>query len=211
MTGIGTGVNGGFAEYCTVNAKQAYKLPDDLSFEAAMPQGDTVMIIGVGTIGMIMLQLAKTAGAATLILMEPIGQKREMVKKLGADITINPMNEDLDKMLEENGNKQIDKVIECVGLVDTMKTAIRYTGKGGTTMLFGLTDPDSEIPIKPFEIFKNEIIVKASFVNPYTQMRAVKLLASKAIDVASLITDIVSLENINNVFMTDKYKNSGKY
>ncbi len=182
MTGIGTGVNGGFAEYCTVNAKQAYKLPVGLSLKAAamaepvacclhgmdltnVSQGDTVMIIGGGTIGMIMLQLAKIAGAARLIMMEPIQSKRELSQKLGANITIDPMNENIEEILEINSIKQIDKVIECVGFVDTMKTAIKYTGKGGTTMLFGLTDPDSEMPIKPFEIFKNEITVKASFIN----------------------------------------------
>ena len=227
MIGIGTSVDGGFAEYCTVNSKQVYKIPDSLSFKAAamaepvaccvhgmdlthVAQGDTVLIIGGGTIGMIMLQLAKIAGAAKLIMMEPVKAKREMAKKLGANITIDPANESIDEILKDNSIKQIDKAIECVGLVETMKTAIKYTGKGGTAMLFGLTDPDREMSIKPFEIFKNEITVIASYINPYTQMRALNLLASEAIDIESLITDIVPLEKINDVFTTDKYKSSGK-
>jgi len=227
MIGIGTTVNGGFAEFCTVNAKQVYKIPDSLSLkEAAMAEpvacclhgmdlinmraGQTVMIIGGGTIGMIMLQLAKASGASTLIMIEPVESKRKMASKFGADITIDPFNDRIEEALAKAGVKQIDTTIECVGLVKTMNMAIDFTGKGGTAMLFGLTEPDSEMIIKPFDLFKREITVKASYINPYTQMRAINLLSSGIVDVNSLITDIVGLDNINDVFMTDKYKNSGK-
>lgn len=52
--------------------------------------GDTVAIIGGGMIGMIMLQLAKLSGAGKLILIEPVAEKRELAKKLGADLSIDP-------------------------------------------------------------------------------------------------------------------------
>ena len=91
-----------------------------------------------------------------------------------------------------------------------MKMAIEYTGNCGTAMLFGLTNPDSEMPVKPFDIFKKEISIKASFINPYTQKRALNILSSKKINVKKLITDIVPLDKINEVLETDKYKKSGK-
>lgn len=227
MIGIGTTVNGGFAEFCTVKEKQVYKLPDGLSFEeGAMAEpvaccihgmdltnvttGQTVMIIGGGTIGLIMLQLAKISGASTLILVEPVEAKRKLGIKLGADISIDPMNNNIEEVLNSLSIKAVDSVIECVGLKSTMLDTIKYVGKAGTAMMFGLTDPDCEIPVKPFDVFKKEISIKASFINPYTQQRAISLLASKRIDVKSLITDIVKLEDINNVFATDSYKGSGK-
>lgn len=227
MIGIGTTFNGGFAEYCTVNAKQAYKIPDNLSLEeAAMTEpvacclhgidlsnitpGQTVIIIGGGTIGMIMIQLVKISGASRIILVEPIEAKREIALELGVDIVVDPINESIDDVLKANSIKQIDTAIECVGLVKTMNMAIEYTGNCGTAMLFGLTNPDNEMSIKPFDIFKKEISIKASFINPYTQKRALDLLSSKKINVEKLITDIVPLSQINKVFESEKYKGSGK-
>ena len=227
MIGIGTTVDGGFAEYCTVKEKQVYKLPDGLSFEeGAMAEpvaccihgmdmtgvttGQTVMIIGGGTIGLIMLQLARISGASTLILVEPVEAKRKLGIKLGADIAIDPINQSVENVLNSFSIESVDAVIECVGLKNTMMDAIKYVGKGGTAMMFGLTDPACEIPLMPFDVFKREITIKASFINPYTQKRAVSLLGSHRIDVKSLITDVVKLEDINKVFVTDSYKGRGK-
>ena len=223
MIGIGTTVDGGFAEYCTVREKQVYKIPDGLSYqEAAMAEplacclhgmdltgimpGQTALIVGGGTIGLIMLQLAKISGAATLLLAEPVAAKRETAKKLGADIVYDPLSEDIDEIMRRHGIKGIDAGIECVGSKNTMRYTIDHTGKGGVAMLFGLTSPDTHMDILPFDIFKNEITIKASFINPYTQGRAVALLGQGKMDVASLITDEVQLDDIIDIFETEKFK-----
>lgn len=227
MIGIGTTVNGGFAEYCTMREKQVYKIPEHLSYsEAAMAEplacclhgmdlagvktGQAVLIVGGGTIGLIMLQLAKISGTAVVILAEPIAAKRETAKKLGADIVFDPLMEDIDEILSKNSIKTIDTGIECVGNINTMRYTIDHTGKGGVSMLFGLTSPDAKMELLPFDIFKNEITVKASFINPYTHARSVSLLGEKKVDVMSLITDKVRLDNINDIFKAGKYKSRGK-
>lgn len=227
MIGIGTTTHGGFAEFCTVHEKQIYKIGDSLSFEeGAMAEpvacclhgmdltgvktGDTAMLIGGGTIGLIMLQLAKLSGASTLIMVEPVQSKRDMALKLGADITIDPFNQNIEKVLKTHNINHIDAAIECVGHKGTMLDAIRYTGKGGTSMLFGLTNPSSEIPLYPFDVFKREISIKASFINPYTQKRAISLLESGKINVRDLITDKVQLKDINKVFEDKTYRTKGK-
>lgn len=227
MVGIGTTVDGGFSEYCTVREKQVYKIPDSLSFvEAAMTEpvgcclhgmdmtgistGDTCLIVGGGTIGLIMVQLAKLSGCAVIILAEPIASKRDKAKKLGADIAFDPLAEDINEILNANSIKTINKAIECVGTKDTMKYTIDHTGKGGVAMLFGLTNPGATMDILPFELFKNEITVKASFINPYTHGRALELLGRKKLDVLSLITDEVKLDDINEIFTSEKYKGRGK-
>ena len=172
--------------------------------------GDTVMVIGGGTIGQIMLQLARIRGASTLILVEPVGAKRELALKLGANLVIDPSREDTDEVLRKNAVKNVNATIECVGLRNTMMDAVRYAGKGATAMLFGLTDPDCRIPLAPFDLFKREVTVKASFINPYTYQRAVDLLRAKRIDISSLITDRVALGDIETVFTDDRYRKSGK-
>lgn len=227
MIGIGTTTDGGFAEYCTVNQKQVYKMGDEMSFEeGAMAEpiscclhgidlcgikaGDTAMVIGGGTIGQIMLQLARISGASTLILVEPIKEKRVLGLKLGADITIDPLTENVPDVLKKQLIQHVNVTIECVGLKSTMVDAIQYTGKGGTAMLFGLTDPACQIPLAPFDLFKREVSIKASFINPYTYQRAVNLLNSKKINVKDLITDTLPLSDIQRVFTDDTYRRSGK-
>ena len=227
MIGIGTTVHGGFAEYCCVPQSQVYKVAEKTSFEkAAMSEpvacclhgidmcdikvGETVMVIGGGMIGLIMLQLAKLSGAGKLVLLEPVAEKRVLGYKLGADLCIDPINEDVEAVLAEKNVGRISTVIECAGLPSTMKQAISLAGKKSTVMLFGLTRPNDEIPVKPFEIFKKEVVIKASFINPYTQRRAVDLIDSGKIDVSSMVYKKISLEELSAALMDGSLRSKGK-
>ncbi len=204
IIGIGTTVNGGFSEYAAVPESQVYKIADTTAFtEAAMCEpvacclhgidlchitpGDTVAVIGCGMIGMIMLQLAKISGAAKIIAIEPDRGKLEKAKELGADIVIDPLSENAEEVIKENGIDRVGVVIECVGRPGTMEEAIGIAGKKSTVMFFGLTAPDETISVKPFELFKKEIELKASYINPYTQGRALALIDGKKIDVSSMV------------------------
>lgn len=144
-------------------------------------------VIGAGMIGLLMVQLSKLAGASRVALLEPVEKKREMGKALGADVCIDPLSEDMEKRLEESGMTWIRTVIECAGLASTMEQAVRIAGKKGTVMLFGLTKPDAAISVKPFEIFRKELTLKASYINPCTQQRALQLIDSGRLDVESMV------------------------
>lgn len=228
MTGIGTGVNGGFAQYCTVPQSQVYKICDSTTYEmAAMAEpvaccihgidmcdvscGDTVAIIGGGMIGMIMLQLAKLSGASKLIMIEPVLEKHEIAKKLGADICIDPTKQSAAEFLAANGIDRVSTVIECVGKVETMNLAIQIAEKKSTVMMFGLTAPEDELKIKPFEIFQKEIVLKASFINPYTQKRAIELIDSGKLDVASFIYECAPLEKLPVILSDASLRRKGKF
>ena len=214
-----TGVtyDGGFAQFCKVKEEQVYTLKPDISFEegamceplgcclhgidrANIKTGDTVLIIGGGTIGLIMLQLARLAGAATIIISEPVAAKRKMAIDLGADYTVNPMEKTPFALMEEERIREINVTIECVGSAETMMDAFRYIGNGGQVLLFGLTAPDCEIPVKPYEIFQRELTVTASYVNPYTHGRAANLINTGKIRLSELISDRFSLDEINHAF-----------
>ena len=228
MTGIGTTVNGGFAEYCCVPASQVYKFAPDTDFaRAAMAEpvaccmhgidmceiacGDTVLIIGGGMIGMIMLQLAKLRGAGKLILLEPVEDKRALARSLGADLCIDPVRENVQEALDAHGVTRISTVIECVGLPKTMEQAISLAGKKSTVMLFGLTRPEDTLALKPFELFRKEITIKASFINPYTQRRAVDLIDSGKIDVSSMVHDKAPLERLPEILADAGLRAQGKF
>lgn len=227
IIGIGTTVNGGFAEYCCVPASQIYKVGNSLPFEAAamaepvsccihgidmcdISCSDTVLIIGGGMIGLIMLQLAKLRGASRLILIEPVESKRNTALKLGADICIDPTFENAADVLKKHGIKRISVVIECVGKPETMKNAIELAGKKSTVMLFGLSKPNEEIGIKPFDLFKKEITLKSSYINPYTQQRAVDLISSGKLDVSTPVYGIYPLEKLPDILKNKQLLSNGK-
>lgn len=228
MVGVGTTVNGGFAQYCSVNQKQVYPLADGTTFEeGAMTEpvscclhgidlceirpGSVVAVIGGGMIGLIMLQLAKLAGACTVILLEPVESKREVGRKLGADLCLDPLTQDVKAILAEHNLHRIETVIECVGMKSTIEQAISLAGKKSVVMMFGLTKPDEEVPIKPFELFQKEIVLKASFINPYTQTRALDLINTKKIDVSSMVYDTIPLEKLADVLAKPELRRNGKY
>ncbi len=228
MIGIGTTVDGGFSEYCVAPVSQVYKVNKSLTYEkAAMTEpvscclhgielcnikcGDTVAVIGCGMIGLLMLQLAKLSGAGKLIAIEPIKEKRLNALNLGADIVIDPINEDVKKVLEANESNQLDVVIECVGKTATIEQAIDIAGKYSTVMMFGLTEPEAKIAVKPFEIFKKEITLKSSFINPYTFPAAIKLIESGKIDVSSMIYKTARLSELPLILASPQKRAAGKY
>ncbi len=228
MIGYGTTVNGGFAEYCSVNQRQVYKLGDNTTFEqGAMTEpvacclhgmdmcnihpGSNVVVIGGGMIGLLMLQLSKLAGAARVALLEPVESKRVVAKKLGADILIDPINENVEEELKKAGMTWVNTVIECVGKTATIQQAIDIVGNKGTVMMFGLTKPDDTIAVKPFQIFQKEIELKSSFINPYTQKRALDLIDSGRLDVSSMVYAVESLENLADILSSPELRAKGKY
>ena len=228
MMGYGTTVNGGFAEYCAVDERQVYLLGENTTFEqGAMAEpvacclhgidmceiqpGQQVVIIGGGMIGLLMLQLAKLAGAAKVALLEPVENKREVGKKLGADICIDPMREDVKSRLAECGMNWVNVVIECVGRPSTIEQAIDIAGNKAVVMMFGLTKPDEQIAVKPFQIFQKELVLKASYINPYTQRRALDLINSGRLDVSSMVYEVCGLNELEDVLSRPEIRANGKY
>lgn len=228
IIGIGTTVDGGFAQYCAVPESQVYKIADTTTFEQAamcepvaccmhgvdmcdIKTDDTVVVIGCGMIGMIMLQLAKTSGAAKVIAIEPQSEKRALAEKLGADFCIDPTSQDVNDALTRHGINRVSKVIECVGRASTMEQAIDIAGKKSIVMFFGLTAPNDTVSIKPFEIFKKEIEIKASYINPYTQQRAIEMIDSNRIDISTPVYKTVPLDELPVILADKDLRRRGKF
>lgn len=227
IVGIGTTVDGGFAQYCVVPRSQIYTFSDSLPFtKAAMTEpvacclhgidmcdivpGDTVVIIGGGMIGLLMLQLSKLKGAAKTILLEPQEHKRQMALELGADYVFDPLAQDFNETWEKCNFKRVSTIIECVGKPSTMEQAISLAGQKSTIMLFGLTRPNDTISVKPFEVFKKELTIKASFINPYTQKRALALIENNRINVDKMIGEMIQVDELPSLLADKKRRAQGK-
>ncbi len=228
MIGYGTTVNGGFAEYCAVDERQIYLLGGHTTFEqGAMTEpvacclhgidqcgirpGHQVVVIGGGMIGLLMLQLARLAGAAKTALLEPVESKRQVGKALGADVCIDPLRQDAKEELKKAGFTWINTVIECVGRTSTVEQAIELADHQAVVMMFGLTKPDETIALKPFEVFRKELVLKASYINPYTQKRALDLIDSGRLDVSGMVCEVCGLERLEAVLSDPALRAKGKY
>lgn len=216
MQAVGVTMNGGFAEYSVVPKAQAFKLDDSVPFEAgAMAEpvacclhgvdiagiraGDTVCVVGGGAIGLILVQLAKLSGASKVVLSEPNALRRKIGSELGADFCVDPMQDRyLDEVVEFLGEKGADVVIECVGNNAAVQSAFDFAKKGATVLLFSVPKVDAEYSLHLFDVFKKELTIKGSFVNPDTHSRAVKLINSGKINLMPIITHKYPIEKIED-------------
>ena len=130
---------------------------------------------------------------------------------MGASLCINPRTANAEKAIKDNGINNINKVIECAGRTETMEQAVSLAGKKSIVMFFGLTAPNDTISIKPFDIFKKEIEIKASYINPYTQQRAVEMIDSKRIDVSSMIYKTAALDELPGILSDKVLRSKGKF
>jgi len=227
LKALGVTLDGGFAEYSIVPLSQAYLIPNDFDLSiaafveplscclrgiehAGIIPGNSVVIIGGGSIGLLMIQLVKNVGASRIILIEPDPTKQKLGIELGADYYFNPDEEKISEKINELTDSQVDVVIECVGNKVTVDQAIKLAGKGGKVVIFGLAPKDQHISLNLQYLFQNELKIFNSFLNPFTLKSAIDLLIHKRINVQKLITKQVSLKNINEVFHDNDFAHNIK-
>lgn len=220
------GVVKGMAEYICPPEENVYHIPDSLSLRDAalteplscclhgielldMKMGDVVVIIGMGAIGLMMLQLCAKASAGKIIVVEPIEEKRETALKMGATLFVNPQTEDVSKVIKENGIECVDKVLECVGLISTAQLALEVADPGATVVLFGVSDNGAILPVDMYKAFTKELTIKTSYINPGTTPAAIDLLEKKAIETDGFLQEI-TLEQLPEELETKQFTRKGK-
>lgn len=77
--------------------------------------------------------------------------------------------------------------------------------------MFGLTKPDETISVRPFQIFQKELEPKSSYINPYTQKRALNLINSGRLDVSSMVYDVCGPEELADILGKPELRAKGKY
>lgn len=211
---LGVNVNGGFAEYCMCPDTQVFKLREDLSFDvgamaeplacvvhgidqAGIVPGQTVLVIGGGTIGLLMVQMAQIEGASAVILSEPVEQRRQIGLELGADAVIDPLHEAIPERIREiTGTDGVDVVIECVGKTFAAEQAFQAAGRGATILFFSVPAVNGTVSLPLFEVYQKEWTIKGSMINPDTHQRAVNLLNSGRLEIEKLITHTYGLSGL---------------
>lgn len=138
---------------------------------------------------MIMVQLAKLAGASTVILSEVVEAKRTVGLKIGADFVIDPMNENIHQKIKQIlGTDGVDNVIECVGNLTATGQAFDSAKRGASLLLFSVPKAESVYGLKMEDIYQKELRIMGSMINPDTHQRAVNMINNHRLDLKSIIT-----------------------
>ncbi len=200
---------GALAEFIVAPAQNIYVLPESISLDSAayveplacaihgqdriaIQTGETVLIIGGGPMGLAHAALAKLQGAAQIIVSEPDSHRREIAFQMGADITVDPINENLDAILKSKTNNiGPDVVIEAVGSIPTYEASVALVRRGGRILAYGAAPQDANMQLRPFDIYAKELTIVGSYAGTYdTWPRAINLIAAGRFN-PSLIVDTI--------------------
>jgi L-iditol 2-dehydrogenase len=213
LQAIGISRDGGFADYVIVPQKQAFLLPANLNPMfgafceplacclhgidlAEIKAGSSVAVLGGGVIGLLTVQLARLAGASTVILSTRQASRRELAEQLGATASVDPSASDIIEAITGAAGLipgGVDVVLECAGVGETVQQAMKLVRPGGTVVILGVMAQGEKIKIEPFDLLFREVKLVTSFLNPFTHRRAADLIASGTIEVERLISRKVSL------------------
>ena len=223
LTALGVNINGGLAEYVLTPDSQIYPVRNDLNplhlafIEplacsirgldlANLKGGEKVAILGGGVIGLLVVQLAKLAGASEIVLVTRQKFRRDVALKIGATRVIDPINENVDTAITN-----MDVTFECAGSVETFKQSQNITRRGGSVIVLGLTASDATLEVNPFNIVVNELRIQGSFLNPLTQARAAELVESGKLNLDILISKVVDLSGVKAILDAPPAEGDIKY
>ncbi|MEM1599237.1 MAG: alcohol dehydrogenase catalytic domain-containing protein [Sulfolobaceae archaeon] len=210
-------LGGGFAEYAVVPYTALTKVPDDMDLRkvavlgcagltaygalnsAKIEAGESVAVIGVGGVGLSIIQLLKAVGAGRIIAVGTKKWKLEKALELGATDTINSKETEVTKAIKEITGGGPDVVIEAGGTQETIRMAIDSVRIGGRVVLVGLPPTTAEIPLRIASIVRNGIKIIGNYGGrPRIDMpRLIELVKLGKYDPSSLITGTFKLEEIN--------------
>ena len=221
---IGYEFDGGFEEYiripgiCIENGN-VVKLPDSVSFaagalieplsccirglrNAGTGFNDDVLIVGAGPIGLFHLQLAKIAGARKVIVSEPNEQRRKVAAELGADLVVDPMNENLEEIVKrETNGLGMDVIVMAIGVPPLVNPTLKLCKKGGTVNLFAGFAGTGECKIEVNTIHYNEINVNGSTAYKLEDyLAAAEMIKSGKIDADKIVTHKFKIEDFQKAY-----------
>jgi L-iditol 2-dehydrogenase len=169
----------------------------------AAAEGDVVLIVGAGPIGLMHLLLARLRAPASVIVSEPTPERRAEAERFGADRVVDPVAEELDEVVRDlSGGRGADVVITAAPVAEAQAQALQLAAPGGRINYFGgLPRGHSRVELDTNLIHYRELVVTGTTANTTEDCRrAVELVTSGAIDVGALIGARVPLADASRAF-----------
>jgi 2-desacetyl-2-hydroxyethyl bacteriochlorophyllide A dehydrogenase len=202
--GIGVSTAGGAAEYAVAPVANCVKLPDHVRTEdAALIEplscavrgydvlrsqlAQSVLIYGSGTMGLMMLELGKLTGAASIEVVDLNEERLATARQLGCTAVATSADE-----LDRGG---WDLVIDATGNARAIQDGLSRVAKGGTFLQFGVADYAARVEINPYRIYNQEITITGSMAVLHSYERAADLFANGVLDPEIFISDRLPLDD----------------
>ncbi len=204
---LGVTMNGAVAQYVAVPLAAAYVLPNSISWrEAALIEpiscavhgmhslnprsGDTFLIVGAGTMGLLLLQLARYGGASRVVMVDVNTQRLARAEQLGATRTYSDMGQALaDEPLGFNC------VIDATGVPVVIENAFMAVKRGGKFMVFGVASHEARISLSPFRIYNDEITIIGSMAVLFSFQAALDLISGDVLNTQAMLTSALPLQD----------------
>lgn len=194
---LGLHVDGGLAPLCNAPARMCLPVPDSVADdEAALAEplavavralrrgglrpGERVAVVGLGAVGLLVVQAAAAFGAQSVAVIEPLPERRALAMRLGADRYVPP---------DDAAELEADVAVECAGSPAAVQTAVRALRAGGRAVVLGIGTRPVQVAPMDLVVGEKSIIGSLSHVWDDDFRIALRLLGRGAVQAAPLITD----------------------
>jgi L-iditol 2-dehydrogenase len=166
---------------------------------AQLRAADSVAILGAGALGLLILVVARLAGATRVLVSDPDPGRRALAARMGATQTVDPTREDLQAAAADlTGGRGVDCAFEAVGAAATIQQAFTLPRRSGTLVQVGVPAATAMVSFPAYEIFSRELTIRGSCIRTTEFRRAVELLGT--LDLAPLITQRFPLQEVHAAF-----------
>ena len=197
---IGDTVDGAFAQLVKAPARNAYELPAGTSARSGAlveplacavhglrrldpSPGDSVLITGAGTMGLLLLQLLHQGGAAGVTVVDRNERRLRIADQLGATAVETEI-----AAARSDHPDGFDCVVDATGVPPVIQEGVEAVRRGGKLMVFGVAPEQATIDVSPFRIYNDEITVVGSMAVLYTFVPAIELLRTGAVQTEPLLS-----------------------
>jgi L-iditol 2-dehydrogenase len=213
---------GGFAEYVRLPAinvdRGTFRIPDSMTFEEGsfveplacvvralrltnVRPGQSVAVLGSGVSGILMIQTARAMGAGPIVATDVHGFRLEQAGRFGATAAIGAGEVSPERVRDALGGRLADQVLVCTAAPPAIGQALELVDRGGTILFFAPLEPGETYPMPMYDLWHRGVNVVHSYAGPPADMlAAIDLIASRRVDVASMITHRLGLAETGDGF-----------
>lgn len=208
-------LDGALQEYICYRPEFLFRLPAGFSAEdgalleplgvalhswdlGALRVGESVAIVGCGPIGLLLIQLARIAGAAPILAVEPLPYRRDLAAELGA-VVLSPDDDVARVAAQHTGGHGVDVAIEVAGYGPAQEEAAKMVKRGGTLVLVGIP-PDDQLLLTHHLVRRKGLTIHVARRMKHTYPRAINLLQRGMIDLHALVTHRYPLQQADEGF-----------
>tara|TARA_R110000764_G_scaffold88923_1_gene170177 strand:- start:2606 stop:3733 length:1128 start_codon:yes stop_codon:yes gene_type:complete len=213
----------GFADYTVASIDSLVKIDPEISFEIAalfgcavmtgvgavvntaqLKFGESVLVVGLGGVGLSAILGAKAAGASRIIAADLLPSKREAALFMGAHYAIDSSDPNALQELKDLTGGGVDVAVEFAGAIPALDFAFQAAKRGGTAVTAALPHPDARLKLSPVMLVGQEKTLKGSYLGSCVPTRDIpayiELFKSGRLEVEKLISHKLKLEEINEGF-----------